>query len=123
MLGLRELTDIVDKELRIAEHDVTPCYISNIKEVVAGMVAMLDIIERDLDIIVNIGEMKKMKQSKKVFKELFNYTKIDVLKNRRWSFWHFMALCLITSVAHEKLIQQNKPVSYTHLTLPTSDLV
>ena len=27
------------------------------------------------------------------------------------------------SIKNEKLLQQTKPVSYTHLTLPTSDLV
>jgi hypothetical protein len=108
MLGLRELSDVIDKEIRISQHDVTPRFQPNLKQIIGGMTAILDIMNRDLDIILNVGKMKKMKASKEVFRKLFFYVKSDIEKNRRWSFWHFMSLCLIVSVANDKLAMQNK---------------
>lgn len=108
MLGLRDLSTIIEKEILIAEHDVQPVYLPNIKEIRIASTFLIDILYHQFDDFKMVGNGKHLKKSIPVLRKILSFVRSDIKTNGRWSFWHFMAVGIITATAHEELIRKNK---------------
>lgn len=116
MLGLKDLSELIEKEILIAEHDVQPVYLPNLKQIRDGSTAMLDVLYHQFDEFKKVGRAKWMKKSTPVLHNLLNFVHADIKRNGRWSFWHFMSVGIVTALAHEELVKKNK-----HATIKLSD--
>ena len=108
MLGLRDLSTIIEKEILIAEHDVKPVYLPNIKEIRIASTSLVDVLYHQFDDFAKVGNGKHLKKSIPVLKKLLSFVRSDIKVHGRWSFWHFMAIGIVTATAHEELIRKNK---------------
>jgi|TARA_Y100000310_G_scaffold196471_1_gene196534 hypothetical protein len=110
MHTLRSLSEMIEREIKIKNFDVTPMYYPNSKELIELSYLCLDIIIRDFDIIMRDKSIKKLKIKKTlpVFQTSLMKVKEDLNENQRWSFWHFSILMIVTSISYASLGAKGK---------------
>ncbi|MEG3765089.1 hypothetical protein [Alteromonas sp. 14N.309.X.WAT.G.H12] len=108
MADLRSFSQLIEKEIAIHEHDVVPRYIPDLRDTLNACSVLMDVIYNQYDDFKLVGKAKSLKKSLPTLEKLMNFIHSDIKKNRRWSFWHFIAINIITSFAHEYLISKNK---------------
>lgn len=115
-ISLRTLGERIEKLINIENNDIEPNYLPYQREVPGTSKLCLDLLYANQDALMVSGELKKLKASQPVFKELLAFVKEDVEKNNRWSFWHYSALITITCFHYFECFKQKK-----HETINLSD--
>jgi hypothetical protein len=115
MTTLRNLSEQIEKKIRLVNHDVEPIPHPSIRGIRAFCEVSFDILIRDLETWTSQGRITKLKnkgeKSISAFIDTIKQAKHDLDKHRHLSFWHFGVICYTTCFAYEELLKQKKHVT------------
>jgi len=124
MSRLSHLADNIAKTLQIKQHDIEPVYLPNMKEIrslsslsLSVLMAKRNELETFPEILL-VGQKgkKKLRESlnavaEKHFLPLLSFVNTDIKEHGHWSFYHYLALCTITSNHYNAALKENKHAS------------
>jgi hypothetical protein len=114
--SILDLSELINKEIRITENDVEPRYLPNQKEIRSISEISLDVIADNFDKLKKTGKLFVLSNSQGVFEHYFFLFRGDIKKRGYWSYWHYFAFTIITCFAYEELIRAKK-----HKTIKLND--
>lgn len=106
--SLLELSELINKEIRITENDVAPRYLPNQKQIRNISELSLDVIADNFDKLKKKGSLFVLPSTQDVFEHYFFLFRGDIKKRGYWSYWHYFAFSIITSFSYEEMVKSKK---------------
>lgn len=107
-VSLSDLSNLIDKEIRIHENDVEPRYLPNQQDLRNISDISIDVFAEHFEKLKKKGALFYLEKTQKAFEETFFTLRGDIKKRGYWSYWHYFAFSLITCFAYEELIKTKK---------------
>ena len=108
MASLISMSRRIEKEIHLENADVTPLPLMNLQELRKLSEVCLSLIVNELDVMINYAELKELKKSRLVIRDLILFLDSDIKENQYFSYWHYAGLCFATGPNYLKAINEGK---------------
>lgn len=103
-LSLSDYSKLVSEKIAIIQHDVEPRYVTDLPDIRKMSMFCVDMLQSHLTVLLKQGGIPAYPGLDRVFREAFEFLSFNLKKHKRWSFWHYTLVCVITSLPYAEMI-------------------